>query len=220
MTCALAYKELRESAGVAGLGLAALALVALSSMGLSPVSGVWSAPRYGAIPFLYDSFHEQFGLAGGLLAIMLGFKQSVGDFLGDAQLFLFHRPVSRARIYGIKLIIGLGLCLTLSGLAVLAYAAWAATPGTHASPFLWNLTAPTWTAWLSLSLVYLGAFLSGIRPAAWLGTRLAPLAAALGLALLLTSLPVGIAWAWLGLLACDVLFVVGIVDVTANRDFA
>ena len=40
------------------------------------------------------------------------------------------------------------------------------------------MTIPVWLTWLAVGLVYLGAFLSGIRPAAWWGTRLMPLAGA------------------------------------------
>jgi hypothetical protein len=98
------------------------------------------------------------------------------------------------------------------------YALWAASPGTHASPFAWSMTLPAWTAWLAISAVYLGAFLSGIRPANWLGTRLAPLAAALGLAVLCSALPVAFAWPLLILL--DALLIVLILYVARQRDFA
>jgi hypothetical protein len=40
------------------------------------------------------------------------------------------------------------------------------------------MTAIVWSTWLAMTAIYLGAFRSGIRPAAWLGSRLAPLAAA------------------------------------------
>ena len=40
------------------------------------------------------------------------------------------------------------------------------------------MTAWAWQLWLCMPLVYLGAFLSGIRPARWFGTRLMPLVAA------------------------------------------
>ena len=40
------------------------------------------------------------------------------------------------------------------------------------------LTQPAWRLCFMLPLVYFGAFLSGLRPARWFGTRLLPLAAA------------------------------------------
>ena len=58
-------------------------------------------------------------------------------------------------------------------------------PGKHASPFFWWMTATAWEAWGVIAIVYLAAFLAGIRPARWFGTRLLPLAAGGVLAALL-----------------------------------
>lgn len=221
MTSVLTLKELRESAGVAALGLAGLALVGLTAIGWSPLDnlfGMWGRGQPGTIPFLYDSFGWQFGLAAGALAMALGFKQSLGDLLGDAQLFLLHRPVSRRNVYLTKVFVGLSLYLALTGLAVAIYAAWAASSGTHASPFAWSMTIPVWMSWLIISLVYLGAFLSGIRPAAWFGTRLMPLAAACALATFAATLPplAGLAVA----LIAGTALVSLILYIAQTRDFA
>ncbi len=218
MTSALTLKELRETAGVAALGLAALLLVALTPMGLSPVPGLIQPARGGEIPFLADSFLSMFVLAASGLAIVLGFWQAVGDFAGQAQLFLLHRPISRERIYAIKLAVGLSLYLILAGLPVLLYALWAASPGTHASPFAWSMTLTTWTTWLAISALYLGSFLSGLRPAAWFGTRLAPLIGTCALALLAATQSVAISWPLL--IALDAVLIVLILHVARQRDFA
>src|SRR5437867_2133155 len=61
---------------------------------------------------------------------------------------------------------------------VLFLAWWAVTPGHHPSPFLWSMTDQTFRLILATPLLYLGAFLSGLRPARWWGTRLLPLACA------------------------------------------
>jgi hypothetical protein len=179
MTAALIYKEFRETLAIAGLGLAVLLWLALSSMDYAPVPGIFGQRYQGSIPFVHDSFGSQYKNITACLALALGFSQSLRDFWGDSQLFLLHRPVSRRRIYGAKLVVGLATCL-MCGLAPLViYAWWAATPGTHASPFEWSMTRDVWVTWLWMTAIYLGAFLSGIRPAAWFGTRFAPLAAAI-----------------------------------------
>ena len=218
MTSALTLKEFRETAGIAALGLAALLFVALAPMGLSPFPGLVQPARGGEIPFLSDTFIFQFTLMAGGLAILLGFWQAVGDFTGSAQLFLLHRPISRERIYGIKLAVGLAIYFALTGLSLLLYALWAASPGTHASPFAWSMTLSAWTAWLAISAVYLGALLSGIRPAAWLGTRLAPLAGTCALAVLCSVPAVAIGWPLL--VALDALLIALILHVARQRDFA
>jgi hypothetical protein len=219
MTSALAWKELRESAGIGLLGLLALFAVAVGNMGMSPLPGLIGPRMQGQIPFQNDSFLFQFGFVSCVLAIALGLKQSIGDMSGDAQLFVLHRPVRRTRVYATKLMVGLATYMLLTAAAVLAYAIWAAVPGTHASPFDWKMTWVTWTLWLAMITVYLAAFLSGIRPAAWLGTRLCPLASTVFAAIAILFLLPG--WfGWLGLMAFDALLFVLILDVVETRDFA
>jgi hypothetical protein len=135
-------------------------------------------------------------------------------------LFLLHRPASLWRVLAAKLAVGAGLYLICGLVAILSYAAWAAMPGKHASPFRWWMTAYAWEAWGVIAVVYLGAFLAGIRPARWFGTRLLPLAAGGLLAVLLVFLLfwplVGIA-AFLLVAAC----LVGLIHFTArSRDFS
>jgi hypothetical protein len=214
----LTHKELRECAAILGLGVLALGGLVAANLGVSPLAGMFGSYARGGIPFLSDGFNLQFAMIALPLATALGFRQSLGDFSGDAHLFLLHRPITRRRIYGTKLCVGLAAYFVLTGLAILAYAVWAATPGTHASPFDWSMTATAWTLWLAVSLVYLGAFLSGIRPAAWLGTRLAPLAAA---ALMMSALLAAPVWlAGPAATICAAVFTVLILHVAATRDFA
>jgi hypothetical protein len=215
----LTYKELRESAGILILGMLALFSVATAQMGIRPMARFLAVRDSGQIPFLSDGFLFQFGVAACGLAMALGFRHSLGDFLGDAHAFLLHRPVRRRTIYATKLAVGLITYLLVTAAAILAYGAWAAWPGTHASPFQWSMTIPVWTLWLGMSAVYLGAFLSGIRPAAWIGTRLAPLAAAAGLAFL-AALPIPVWIVWPALITCDAVLVISILHVAATRDFA
>jgi hypothetical protein len=54
------------------------------------------------------------------------------------------------------------------------------------------MTGFAWRLCFLMPLVYLGAFLSGLRPARWFGTRLLPLAAC-GL---LTAFLATLAWWW------------------------
>src|SRR5437773_7129340 len=113
MTRALVYKELREAAGIAALGLAAFLAVGL---GWHPFPAQWFGyVRQGLIPFVSDQFGGRFAIIAGAMAIALGLRQSIGDFFGDAQLFLLHRPISRGRIYATKLLVGV-MTILVSGL--------------------------------------------------------------------------------------------------------
>ena len=219
MTSALTYKEIRENIGIAGLGLAALLFVASTSMGwMSLPFNLSYSTRQGNIPFLNDSFTTQFAVVAFALAAALGLRQSLGDFFGDAYLFLLHRPVSRTQVLATKLVVGLALYLVCAATAVLLYSWWASLPGTHASPFEWSMTLMVWVTLLAITPVYLGAFLAGLRGAAWLGTRLAPLATALLISLLCITIPWSVALPLI--VVSDVLLIVLILFVGETRDYA
>ncbi len=180
MSTALLYKEFRETLPIAAVGLACLLFVALNAMGYAPIDYVLSGNAQGAIPFMHwgDNFEDNFRMIAGAFALALGFWHALGDFWGEAHLFLLHRPVTRRSIYLTKLAVGLAAYLLCGAAPIVLYACWAATPGTHASPFDWSMTLGAWGIWLGAVTVYLGAFLAGLRPGSWIGTRLAPLAAA------------------------------------------
>jgi len=93
-----------------------------------------------------------------------------------------------------KLAVGLVALLLITGCLLQLYALWAAMPGKHATPFFWTMTAGAWQLWISFSVVYLGAFLSGVRPGRWFGSRLLPLAASSAIAFIAALVP----WWWLG----------------------
>jgi hypothetical protein len=195
MLKALMLKELHETAWIALVGL--LAQLAFVD-GFLPF---WSTGSMGdfryQIPFLGDNFLGAFGYVSVFLAVALGLRQTVWESRGGTWLFLLHRPASLRRVLAAKLLVGGGLYLLCGLIAILSYAAWAAMPGRHASPFRWWMTANAWAAWGLIAIVYLSAFLTGIRPARWFGTRLLPLVAGGTLALMLCFTlawpPVGVA---------------------------
>lgn len=171
---ALIYKELRDVLPIGCIAvLAYLALV--GEVTGYPVFGfVASFSRVG-IPFLDPDSFRPFIFFSFVFTVGLGFWQTVKETTSGTWLFLLHRPANRRALIAAKLMTGATVYLVISALAILLYAAWAATPGTHASPFFWWMTIPIWKIWFTIPLCYLGAFLSGIRPGRWFGTRLLPL---------------------------------------------
>ena len=124
----------------------------------------------------------------------------------------------RNRIFGMKLAVGGLLLLSVTGATLFFYALWAAAPGNHASPFYWSMTVPAWRMWFSMLLVYLGAFLTGIRPGRWFGSRLAPLVTS-GL---IVFMAIMVPWWWAGVflvLVAAGLFVVSILHCAQDRDY-
>ncbi len=182
MVRAIVSKELRETRIFAALALGLYFVYVSKLTGrwdrvLKPLVG-W-APGMSAetpeVPFVQGNFLSVFVFIGIALAIALGFRQSAWEPSQGTALYLLHLPLSRRVIFLTKLASGIGLLLACTLLPLVTYAAWAATPGTHAGPFEWSMTGPAFQTWLTLPLAYLGAFASGIRPARWFGSRLLPL---------------------------------------------
>lgn len=216
MIKALVKKELRE---VAWIGAAALVLyLAFVSnlIGLKLFS--WSYAEEHGIPFVATSFIWPFAWISAGLALVLGVRQSKWEVERGTAVFLFHRPLRRTTIIRTKLLTGIAVYFLIAAIPILLYGAWAATPGTHAAPFEWSMTAPAFRVWLAMALLYLGAFASGIRPARLFGSRLLPLAASGLLVAPLSLLP----W-WIvtlpGTLLFALLFASNIQWEVQQRDF-
>ena len=230
---ALAFKEVRECLGVSAIALAAaLYLMArdtgwdagIVSLLLERVVQLGGLHVYrespDAIPFVNAGLPEQLGLVFGLFAIALGFRQTVGESLHGTWPLLLRLPMPRMRMLYAKLCLGLAVYMACAAVPLLLYCFWAATPGTHASPFYWSMTVPTWVSWFSMSCLYLAAFLSGLRPARWLGSRLAPLVAAIPPVMVANAATWSWWWSCLTVLVSGVLLVIGIQQVARDRDFS
>lgn len=220
---ALACKDIRETIGIAALGLLALILAASAAMRIAvdPTGLVMQGgPHDSEIPFVGGTFKSHFTVISFLLVVALGFRQSLGESFQSGYLYLFHRPTSRARVLAVKMIVGITIYLVCGAISILAVGLWAQTPGTHASPFEWSMTIPVWRVWLSMPVIYLGAMLSGMRPARWAGTRLAPLVGVMVLTALIQDLPYWMILGPLSLLAVVAALIINIVSVSQTRDYA
>ncbi len=217
---ALALKELREVGGITAVALLAYLALVVSLMGASVFDWIPGMPAgTREVPFTGYGFTSYFLVISVLFAVALGFRQSAVESARGTFLFLLQRPLSRDRIFLTKLGIGAGVLLAGAGVPIVLYAAWAAVPGHHASPFEWSMTTSTWRLAFLMPLLYLGAFQSGLRPARWFGTRLLPLLATVVFVVLLDHVP----WWSLGLpltLLLYALLAANICFVARNRDYA
>jgi hypothetical protein len=217
---ALAYKELREVFGITAAALAGYLILVVSLLGAKVFDWVPGIPPgTSEVPFLGGEFLGFFTFVSVLFAVALGFRQSAWESSQGTYLFLLHRPINRDAVFLVKLATGLGLLLGCSSLAIVLYALWAATPGHHPGPFAWSMTESAWQRALLMPLLYLGAFLSGLRPARWFGTRLMPLIASVVLVILLNYpswWPAGCA----ATVALVGLFMANICYVARVRDYA
>jgi hypothetical protein len=218
MIRALVVKELREVLGIAAVGLAVCLVGVAALTGMKPFAD-WLPLGRHHMPFHEQAILPPLACAGVLLTLALGFRQTAGEAARGTFLFLLHRPVRRELPFLIKLGTGLTVYLLCTGVALLLYAWWAATPGHYPGPFEWSMTADAWRLWLLLPLLYLGAFLSGLRPAPWYGTRLLPLAAGVVCLMWLFYEP-GWPLGWALTAAVYGLFATSICYVARVRDYA
>lgn len=223
---ALAFKEARENLWLGAAGLAILLFVVANQIGWDDsLPSSYGFPSFGTasgqIPFVADDFAIGVAAVAALLAVALGFHQTLGETLHGTYLLLFHLPVSRRRLVWVKLAAGLTVYAACTVPPVLLFAVWAATPGTHASPFAWSMTWPVWRILLSMTMLYLAAFLCGLRPARWFGSRLLPLVVAALPTFILLEAP--LPWWWLQVLitfVVDGIFLICIQHVVRMRDFS
>jgi len=220
MIRALAIKELRESAGLAALAALGMAWAVSQFIGYSFIGVLFGYYGYGqgVFAFLNDGFSTMAIIFVGGLAVALGLKQTAWEHGRSTFYFLLHRPIERWQVVATKLVVGFLLLLVILATAIVWYGTWVSSPGKRAVPFEWSMSLNAWKLALTLPLVYLGAFLSGMRPGKWFGTRLIPLAAAAVLALLAGTLPL---W-WLSLPAMLIGYVCVLTSIayyTQTRDY-
>jgi hypothetical protein len=194
----LIYKELRQCWFLGALTL--LACIGFAWWGKVTMAGYDVPPpplivnaRFWSVQMSLDVLSANFLLCSGLLAIALGLLQSAWEQVGGTWYFLMHRPIPRGSILTSKLIAGLALWAVCSSIPLALYIAWAATPGTHPSPFAWWMVSPVLHTWVSIPMLYLAAFQCGLLPNRWHGTRLLPCVAIGGFCFAMQFLP---AW-WL-----------------------
>lgn len=213
---AMIYKELRELFGIAALATAALCLFSASEMRMS-FRPLFTESH--AVPFLGSSFYYYYAIIAFVFTVLIGFKQTAWELWQETFLYLFHLPSRRVDVVLAKLGIGLAVYLVCSAIPILIVAVWAATPGTHPSPFDWSMTLPMWRLWLSLTLIYLGTFASGMIEGKWFGIRLMPLATAALATLTVYFVP--FLWISTPLFALTAaLYVIVILHVARTRDYS
>jgi hypothetical protein len=219
---ALVFKELREIAGIAAIALVCYVALVANLMGAKVFSFAPGIPDgTEEIPFAGSDFSNLYSLVTYALAAVIAFRQSAVESSRGTFLFLLHRPLSRDAIVLTKLAAGLGVLVASSCLPIVVYGWWAAIPGHHASPFEWSMTLPAWGVALCVApWIYFGAFLSGIRPARWFGTRLLPLLAIPALMVLVGQYTLNAVFAVVGLSVGYIVFARNICYVARARDYA
>jgi hypothetical protein len=173
---ALLLKEWRDTSLTLGGAAVALALwlLEMTGWGFFTPSHNFDVQSPAPLP----SANQWYVLFLSASAIGLALQQTVPESNRQTWLFLLHRPLDRRAIPLAKWLAGMAVWSGLALVPFVLYLGWATSEGHHASPFVWRHTYAWWQTIAGTSLLYSGAYLSGLRPAKWLGTRLFPLSAA------------------------------------------
>jgi hypothetical protein len=223
---ALIKKELREMALFGALAVIAHLILISGLMGLGafremPVL-LWFSfiPQGGReLPLIGGSFLSNFTIVSGFFAVMLAFRQTFWENAGRTDASLFQRPIYRDAVIIVKILTGLGFFFLCSSVPIFVYSLWAATPGNSPSPFEWSMTGPAVRIMLCTMLLYLGMFLTMLRPARWFATKIFPLIACGVLAAGLTQFPWWRPWGVLLLLMATGLLIANSCHVARARDY-
>lgn len=216
----LSWKESRELLPLVALTLAVQAAVFFLPSGLPFLGQSYGTAEEGIVPFVERGPIDWMLMLGGIAASAIGLWQTLWESGRGTFLFLLHRPAPRSALFRVKLAVGLIATLLVAGLPLAIYTLWAATPGTHASPFYWSMTVWAWLVWIRLPVIYLGAFLSGLRPGRWFGSRAFPLFAALAAIFLIAALEQFPLIAVAATLTVEACFLAIIYYVAASRDYS
>lgn len=226
MYLALIKKELREVLPTVAIAAVAYLIAISAATGnwlvvKTPLREVFSL-RTQEVVFASDTFLDHFLLIAACYATVLGFQQSLAEEWRGTFRLLLHRPMARIRIVLVKLTSGLVVLLVTGSIAIVALALWAATPGMQPAPFYWSMTVPTFFVLISAPILYLGAFLSAVRPSRWYATKLIPWVVSIGVFWLAFELSQHDFFLWaFGFLSVGMLLLLAnTVWVIGHRDFA
>lgn len=173
---AIFWKELRENAKWAALGLVVI------SLGLAYAWARTTDPQE-----YYSSFQGILApavlmvttLGSAIVGGALGLLQIVPEQARDRWAFLVHRPTSLGAIFRGKALAGvlLYLAATLPPFLVLAW--WASRPGAYAGPFDWAMTYAGLSDIFCGLIFYFAGLLTAVRPGKWWGSRALAIPAAI-----------------------------------------
>lgn len=152
-------------------------------------------------------------------AALLGLVQTVSESIQGTWGYLLHLPPARQRVIRIKLTSGLVAYTLCSGSFLAICVLVALSRQTVIRPLEWWMISPVMQCIVSGVLIYLGAFLTGLRPARWYGSRLLPLVGVSGLWGLLLYVPSWWVFGFPLLLVLCVVLIAMIFHVAEIRDY-
>lgn len=170
------WKEIRENAKWAALGLAIFAL-GLAYAWAKTTDPYQYYEAYSAL--LAPAVLMVTTLGSAIIGGALGLLQIIPEQARDRWAFLVHRPVSLASIFWGKCLAGIVLYLaaTLPPFLVLGW--WVSQPGNLPAPFEWRMALAGLSDIFCGVIFYLAGLLTGVRKGRWWGSRALAIPAAI-----------------------------------------
>jgi len=163
MLKSLLWKEFRE--------LLPLIIAAILVDGLLIGNAVFSRHSMTAAVYIETVWPAMF-ITSLLYSLAAGLFQNLREEQQGTFLFLLHRPLARDLLIATRLIYGAAICALVCAAPLLLSALWA---DAHNDGRLHWITPWSVAYCGQFLLIYLGAFLSSLRPARALGSRYFPL---------------------------------------------
>jgi hypothetical protein len=218
MLKSLVWKEFRELLPLIAAAIAAQCLLVGAGLQLhvdhrpSDIAAIW--------PLLY--------MVALLLAIASGLWQSWRESFGNQYQFLLHRPMSRPATFAAKMAFGIASVILVVALPLLCLSLWMDSWGRFHHRDEVGFAAAAAQLCAAIPLLHLGAFLSGVRPGRWYGSRFLPLFAAILLYIVVqvvanSLMTVSQSWWFSSLVVAPIIavgFVGAILHVAKARDFS
>ena len=164
---AIVWKELRSVVWVIALGAAAFGWFLSELLGVTTFTRAQFPSNENVFPLVQTGWLLWYGFISAAFAGSLGLVMSLNDGAHRTWAFVLFRPISRRAYIGAKLLTGGVLTLVMVAAPALVYLVWGATPGNLLMPFDGSYATPAIEACGWSVVVFLGGFLSGIRPASW-----------------------------------------------------
>lgn len=181
---AIVWKEMRENAKWAVLGMIGVALALFYTIARQ-LGGDYS----NGLSAVWSNAGQVMTFSGLLIGLALGLLQILPELRRNQWAFLVHRPASRGTLFWGKAITGMGLTLAASLIPLILLALWASAPGDIPAPFDPRLLLGGLASSFTGLFFYAAGLLTALRPVRWYGSRAVPIAAAVACAMVVASMP-------------------------------
>ena len=181
----LLWKELRENIKWALLAMLAFGAAA----GYSLFQTTNDSNRYQGVTLVNSGFLMVTTFGAPVVALLLGFLQTLPELKADRWAALLHRPTHKATVFWAKVLAGTLLYILAVGIPYALMVWWVATPGNFRAPFIPSMIRPGVVDLFAGLMYYFAALVIALQKRRSLFLRPVPILAALHVSFFTISTP-------------------------------